>query len=142
MTELIPYLAFDSAKEALAYYEEVFGATDINRLPVGPEQAGQFGVDPAVAEDMTMHSEFKVAGHKLYAADKFGKAGDFNASISLSINWAKDNAEDTKAMTELFDRVAAHPDTKVEMPIGEQFWGGVMGALKDKYGVDWMFNGN
>lgn len=142
MTQLIPYLAFDNTKEALSYYEEVFGATDVQRLPVGKEQAGQFGVDPEQADNMTMHSEFKVAGHTLFAADKFNKAGDFNSSISLSINWQKDNAEETKAMTELFERIAAHPETTVDMPIGEQFWGGVMGALKDKYGVDWMFNGN
>lgn len=108
MTELIPYLAFESAKEALAYYEEVFGATDVNRLPVGKEQAEQFGVDPEQAEETTMHSEFKVAGHKLYAADRFGKAGDFNNSMTLSLNWDKSNAEDTAAMTELFNKVASH----------------------------------
>ncbi|WP_414055729.1 VOC family protein [Macrococcus equi] len=142
MTQLVPYLAFDSAKEALAYYEEVFGATDINRLPVGQEQAAQFGVDPEEADDMTMHSEFKVAGHLLYAADRFNKAGDFNNSIVLSLNWDKTNAAETEEMTALFNKIAAHADTKVEMPIGEQFWGGVMGALDDKYGVHWMFNGN
>lgn len=142
MTQLIPYLSFESAKEALAYYEDVFGATDVNRLPVGKEQAGQFGVDPEQAEEMTMHSEFKVAGHKLYAADRFGKAGDFNNSMTLSLNWDKSSAEDTAAMTDLFNKVAAHDETKVHMPIEEQFWGGVMGALDDKYGVHWMFNGN
>ncbi|WP_414044072.1 VOC family protein [Macrococcus animalis] len=142
MTQLIPYLAFESAKEALAYYEEVFGATDVNRLPVGKEQAGQFGVDPEQAEEMTMHSSFKVAGHIIYAADRFNKAGDFNNSIVLSLNWDKESVEDTAKMTALFNKVAAHADTKVEMPIAEQFWGGVMGALDDKYGVHWMFNGN
>lgn len=34
MTRLIPYLVFESTKEALAYYEDVFGATEVNRLPV------------------------------------------------------------------------------------------------------------
>jgi len=42
MTRLIPYLVFESTKEALAYYEDVFGATEVNRLPVGKEQAEQF----------------------------------------------------------------------------------------------------
>lgn len=36
MTALFPYLAFDNTKEAIAYYEEVFGATDVKRLPVDP----------------------------------------------------------------------------------------------------------
>lgn len=39
MTKLYPYIAFENTKEALEYYEEVFGATEINRLPVTKEQA-------------------------------------------------------------------------------------------------------
>lgn len=29
MAKMYPYLAFENAKEALGYYEEVFGATNI-----------------------------------------------------------------------------------------------------------------
>lgn len=42
MTALFPYIAFENSKEALAYYEEVFGATDVKRLEVGEEQASHF----------------------------------------------------------------------------------------------------
>lgn len=44
MTELFPYLAFEKAKDAIAYYEEVFGATNVKRLEVSEEQAEQFGM--------------------------------------------------------------------------------------------------
>ncbi len=37
MTTIFPYLNFENTKEALAYYEEVFGATNITRLPVGKD---------------------------------------------------------------------------------------------------------
>ena len=44
MTALFPYIAFENSKEAIAYYEEVFGATDVKRLEVGEEQASHFGM--------------------------------------------------------------------------------------------------
>ncbi|GGB06758.1 VOC family protein [Macrococcus hajekii] len=142
MASLIPYLSFENTKEALTYYEDVFGATDINRVPVGREQADQFGVDPDKAEEMTMHSEFEVGGQKLYAADRFSETGDFNRSISLSLNFDQQNPDEVKRFDDIFTKIAAHPDTEVAMPLGKQFWGGMMGALTDKYGINWMFNGD
>lgn len=44
MAKMYPYLAFENAKEALGYYEEVFGATNISRLPVSEEQSEMFGL--------------------------------------------------------------------------------------------------
>lgn len=32
MTELFPYLAFEKAKDAIAYYEEVFGAKNVKKI--------------------------------------------------------------------------------------------------------------
>jgi len=54
LAKIYPYLAFDSAKEALDYYIVVFGATDIIRLPVSPEQATQFGISPEKLADSTL----------------------------------------------------------------------------------------
>ena len=73
MTQLYPYLAFNNTKEALKYYEEVFGATDIQRLAVDPSQAENFGVSEEEADNKTMHSEFTIASVTLYASDAFGK---------------------------------------------------------------------
>lgn len=44
MTELHPYLSFEKAKDALEYYENVFGAIKINRIKVGENQAEDFGM--------------------------------------------------------------------------------------------------
>lgn len=54
MTALFPYIAFENSKEALAYYEEVFGATDVKRLEVGEEQASHFGMTKEEAQEATM----------------------------------------------------------------------------------------
>lgn len=39
MAKLSPYFAFENAKEAMSYYEKVFGATHLARIPVGKEMA-------------------------------------------------------------------------------------------------------
>jgi PhnB protein len=40
------------------------------------------------------------------------------------------------------DRIfsALSKGAEIEMPIGDQAWGGYYGALKDKFGVMWMVN--
>ena len=141
MTTLYPYLSFENTKEALAYYEEVFGATDILRLPVDEEQAQQFGVDPSRAHDATMHSEFSIANVQLFASDSFGSDDKLNGAISLMLNYDINRQEDEKEIQALYDRVKDHPSITVELPFEDQFWGGKMGVLKDQYGVRWMLHG-
>ncbi|MCE5042695.1 VOC family protein [Staphylococcus chromogenes] len=141
MTTLYPYLSFENTKEALAYYEEVFGATDILRLPVSEKQAQQFGVDPSQAENATMHSEFSIANVQLFASDSFGGSDKINGAISLMLNYDINNKDDEKEIQALYDRVKEHPSVTVEMPFEDQFWGGKMGVLKDQYGVRWMLHG-
>ncbi|AMY05107.1 VOC family protein [Staphylococcus condimenti] len=143
MTQLYPYLAFDNTKEALKYYEEVFGATDINRLPVQREQAESFGVDPDKAEDSTMHSEFKIAGVTLFASDAFDKNKDnkITEGISLLIDYDINDAEDVKRVEELYEKVKDDQSITVDMPLADQFWGGKMGSFSDKYNVRWMLHG-
>lgn len=58
MAKMYPYLAFENAKEALGYYEEVFGATNISRLPVSEEQSEMFGLAKENLENTTVHGGF------------------------------------------------------------------------------------
>jgi len=139
MTEIFPYLNFENTKEALAYYEEVFGATNITRLPVGKEQAAQFNMSPEDADNATMHSQFDIAGTTILASDSFGRAQKINNGISLLIDYDINNEDDAKEVEALYDRVKDTVD--VEMPLEEQFWGGKMGVFTDKYNVRWMLHG-
>lgn len=66
MTQLHPYLSFEKAKDAIEYYEDVFGATNVNRLAVGEEQAENFGLTKDQADEATMHAEFEILGVKSY----------------------------------------------------------------------------
>jgi PhnB protein len=141
MTALFPYLAFDNTKEAIAYYEEVFGATDVKRLPVDPQQASNFGISEDDADNATMHSDFKIAGTTILASDSFGKPSAINESISLLIDYDVNDEADVKEVEALYDRVKDHDTINVEMPLEEQFWGGKMGSFTDKYNVRWMLHG-
>ncbi|MCS4486769.1 VOC family protein [Staphylococcus americanisciuri] len=141
MTNLYPYLAFENTKEALTYYEDVFGATDVIRLPVTKEQASQFGLDETQAESATMHAVFVIGGTQLYAADSFGKTGQLNGAISLMLDYDITNEADAKEIQALYDRVKDHESINIELPFEEQFWGGKMGVFTDKYGVRWMLHG-
>ena len=141
MTQLYPYLAFENTKEALKYYEEVFGATDINRLPVDPSQAEGFGVSKEEAPDKTMHSEFTIAGVTLFASDAFGKDVKINEGISLLIDYDINDEADSKRVEDLYNKVKDSDTVDVDMPLEEQFWGGKMGSFTDKYNVRWMLHG-
>ncbi|WP_201748771.1 VOC family protein [Staphylococcus delphini] len=141
MTKLYPYIAFENTKEALEYYEEVFGATEINRLPVTKEQAGHFGLSQEDVTDATMHAEFTIASTQLFASDSFSKAASISGAISLMLDYDVNVAEDAQEIEALYDRVKDHDSITVEMPLAEQFWGGKMGVFTDRYGIRWMIHG-
>lgn len=141
MTELFPYLAFEKAKDAIAYYEEVFGATNVKKLEVSEEQAEQFGMTKEQAAEATMHAEFEVLGVKILCSDSFGRVENINNGISLLIDFDVNNQDDSDKVQQFYDKIKDHDSIDIEMPLKEQFWGGIMGAFTDKYGVRWMLHG-
>lgn len=140
MTSLHPYIAFENAKEALQYYEEVFGATNIHRLPVGEDQAEYFHMTKEQAKDATMHAEFEFLGVKILCADRFNHA-QINNGITLLIDFDVNNTEDANNVEQFFKKIKNDESINIEMELEEQFWGGIMGAFTDKYGVRWMLHG-
>ncbi|GAK31725.1 glyoxalase family protein [Weissella oryzae SG25] len=141
MTVVHPYLMMANTKEALAYYEQALGATNIVRMPVGEAQAEQFGVDPAQAAEMTMHGQFDVLGTTIMAADNFKgvEALNYDAlSILLDLN-SEDAAELAKADA-FWQTITAAGLVNIDMEWADQFWGGKMGHFTDKYGVSWMLH--
>lgn len=140
MTQVHPYLALTNTKDALTYYEEVLGATNITRVPVGVEQAEQFGVSVEEASEMTMHSQFDVLGTTIMAADNFHHDILAYSGISILIDL---NSEDAAAMSsaqEFWNRLSQSGKVTINMPFEEQFWGGAMGDFTDVYGVRWLLH--
>ncbi|EUJ33601.1 hypothetical protein MFLO_00045 [Listeria floridensis FSL S10-1187] len=143
MANLYPYLNFENTKEALEYYEEVFGATNIMRMPVEKEQAKNFGMpemsDEALA-NTTIHGGFTVLGANLFCSDSFGRKLESGNQISIMLDVNSEDEKAAKEADEFFSKIAASNTVDVRMPFESQFWGGKMGEFVDKYGISWMLH--
>lgn len=129
MTELFPYLAFEKAKDAIAYYEEVFGAKNVKRLEVSEEQAEQFGMTKEQAAEATMHAEFEVLGVKILCSDSFGRVENINNGISLLIDFDVNNQDDSDRVQQFYDEIKDHDSLDIEMPLKRTILGWKNGRL-------------
>ncbi|EUJ46993.1 VOC family protein [Listeria riparia] len=139
MAKLYPYLNFENAKESMDYYKDVFGATLLQRMPMDENMAKAWGVSTENLENTTIHGGFVVLGNTIFCSDRFGDADSFSSSVTLMLDFNSEDADDVAALDALYKRVT---ESGVEIidPLKEQFWGGKMGIIKDKYGLLWMFH--
>lgn len=140
MSRVSTYLNFTRrTEEAFAFYRSVFGGDytgPVHRFADMPPAPGQ----PPLAEadrQLVMHVELPIlAGHVLMGTDApesmgFRLVAGNNVHINLE--------PDTRAETErLFHALAEGGE--VEMPLQDMFWGAYFGSLRDRFGVQWMFN--
>lgn len=141
-TKLFPYIAYPSAKEAIAYYEEAFGATNTYRLSPTPDQANQFGIPAGADLDaLTMHGGFTILGTQIQCADAFnGASAPAQQQIVLELDINSEDPASAAAADALWARLEANQAVTVTMPYAGQFWGGKMGQFTDRYGVTWMLH--
>ena len=69
MTAIYPYLTFENAKEAMAYYEQDFSAQITYHEALTKEQAESLGLPVDQLDQTTMRGEFMIAGQKIICAD-------------------------------------------------------------------------
>jgi len=117
-----PYLTVDGAEEAIRFYTEAFGATEILRLPMG----GKIG-----------HAEIRIGDSVVMLADEwpdYGKLGPKSrggATSGLMIY-----LEDVDVA---FERAVAAGGT-VERPVEDQFYGDRSGTITDPFGHSWTLS--
>jgi len=140
MARVSTYLNFPRQTEAaFLFYRSVFGSEfngPIHRFGDLPAQAGCPPLSDA-DKQLVMHVELPIlAGHVLMGTDAPESMGfNCHAGNNLYINLEPD----TRAETErLFD--ALKDGGTVEQPLQDMFWGAYFGSLRDKFGVQWMFN--
>lgn len=129
--KLVPYLNFaGNAEEALNFYKAVLNGNI--------EMFSRYGEAPMPCEDAdkqrVMHARLVFDGNMIMMSDMPSKypdspAGNFSLSIGM---------EDPAAMEKVFNEMA--DGGSITMPLADQFWGAKFGMLKDKFGVNWMFN--
>jgi PhnB protein len=129
--KLNPYIQFQgNAAEALNFYATALGWSI--------EQIQRYGDSPMPSDEdykqMIMHGRLTSGVNVLMVSDVFkGQTVSTNGNVQLSIDVEK--GEDING---IFERMSE--GGTVTMPIQDTFWGARFGMLKDKFGVNWMFN--
>ncbi|MFN3727936.1 MAG: VOC family protein [Allosphingosinicella sp.] len=117
-----PYLVVDGAEEAIRFYSQALGATEVLRLPMG----GKIG-----------HAEIRIGDSVIMLSDEWpemdirGPKSRGGATSSLMIY-----VEDADAA---FARAVAAGVT-VERPVEDQFYGDRNGAIVDPFGHRWTIS--
>jgi PhnB protein len=117
---LTPYLFIDGAAKAIDFYTEVFGATEITRLP-----------SPT---GLVVHAEMQIGDSRIMLADEYPEMGVRGPlSIGGSPSCILIYVEDVDAV---FARAIAAGAREMR-PIQDQFYGDRAGLLIDPFGHLW-----
>lgn len=115
-----PYLICKHADEALAYYQQAFGAEEILKL-----EDSQGGI---------MHAEIQIGDCRLMMADEFPDMGAISpqtlggAGVSFCLYVEDCDAAFAKALA---------AGGEVLRPVADQFYGDRSGTMKDPFGHTW-----
>lgn len=140
MAKVSVYLNFASeTEEAFNFYKEVFetefqhGIMRFGDVPPSPEMPPM----PDSVKNLVMHAQLPIlGGFVLMGSDAPAEMGfQLNKGNNSYIMLQTDTrAESRKIFT------ALSQGGVVEQELQEMFWGDYYGSLRDKYGVQWMFN--
>ena len=119
--EVYPYLRVHSAAEAIEFYANAFGATEIFRLT---EPSGRIG-----------HAEIKIGPATLMLSDEYPEHGIKGpralGGTSFSIHLHVTHVD------EMFER-AVRAGATVVRPVKDQFYGERSGTVRDPFGHEWL----
>ncbi len=139
MAKVSTYLNFPRTTEAaFNFYKTVFGtefAAPIARYGDIPAQPDQPPLNEA-DKNLVMHVALPIlGGHVIMGTDAPESMGLLKQGDNMYLNLEPDTRTETKRLFKLLSEGG-----KIEMPLTEMFWGGYFGSLRDRFGVQWMFN--
>jgi len=129
--QLIPYLTFNgNCEEALHFYETVFNGeiTSVNRYEGAPMPM------PPGYENKILHASLQFEGNTIMLCDAM-PGSDYTPGNNYSLSV---NIPQVITMDALFYKLAQ--GGTITMPLQDTFWGARFGMIKDKFGMNWMFN--
>ncbi len=126
-SRLNPYLNFNgNAREAMGFYEGVFGGTLILNT------FGEYGMEGPDASRI-MHGLLETdAGYTIMGADVTNDMR-YQPMAGVSVSLSGDDAE---ALRGYWSKLSA--SGTVTMPLARQAWGDEFGMCTDQFGVSWM----
>jgi PhnB protein len=116
---LTPAITCKNAANAIDFYKEAFGATEINRMP-GPG-------------GMIMHSELRIGDSVIFVSDEFPGMSAAPTPGATPSSYLFLYAPDVDT---IFNRAVA-AGAQVAMPVVDMFWGDRYGKLTDPFGHSW-----
>jgi PhnB protein len=139
MAKVSTYLNFPRTTEAaFNFYKTIFGtefSAPIARFSDVPAQPDQSPISEA-DKNLVMHVALPIlGGHVLMGTDALDSMGSLRQGDNMYINLEPDTRTETNRLFKLLS-----DGGKVEMPLTEMFWGDYFGSLRDKFGIQWMFN--
>jgi PhnB protein len=128
-SRLNPYLNFrGQAREALQFYESVFGGTSV------VSTFGEFGGEGPAA-DQVMHGQLETPlGFTLMVADT-PEQMPLNPGDNITVSLSGDDADDLRRYWQQLS-----DGGQVSVPLEKQMWGDEFGQCTDKFGVPWLVN--
>lgn len=135
MTRVNPYLFLGRAtEEALSFYAGVFRGT-VRTLIRWREAMPQVSEADA---NRVIHAEFEAGGVFFMVSDPPGEAQHLSTSpqtgpIGLALAF-DERAEQERVFAALSDGGEVHA------PLHDTFYGGRMGVVRDRFGVQWLLN--
>jgi len=137
MAKINPHIHFNgNTEEAFEFYKSIFGGS-FTRI-VRFKELASMGIDiPEKEFHKIMHIALSIGeGTVLMGSDVpdiLGKVSENENRSKITIS--ADSKEEADA---IFNGLSAGGN--VEFPIGNSPWGSYFGALRDKYGIEWMID--
>ncbi|WP_323704289.1 glyoxalase/bleomycin resistance/extradiol dioxygenase family protein [Mammaliicoccus sp. Dog046] len=139
MVEVITYFNFKNSIEALKFYEEKLGATDIMRVAGNDELFKDAPPEFQMPESFTMNASFKILGKLFLCSDTWENKDIDNEGAQVCFQFDYNNEEDKAAIVDLFEK-AKSAGCEMQMPLSEVEWSPMFGSFNDPFGVTWMAN--
>jgi len=131
MGKLNPYLCMlGKCREMMVFYAACLDAQLTIQTVAESSVASQL---PAKYQDQVMHSILEKGDIVIMASDMSKTSSVTGNNVQLCINCSSE-----EEINLYFTRLAAGGE--VSDPLQEMFWGGLFGALTDRFGIYWMFN--
>jgi len=116
-----PSLTVKGAAQAIEYYKQALGATELVRMPS--------------PDGKIMHAELKIGDSIIFLTDEFPERGMSRAPQTLGGTTSTLNlyVEDVDSLYQK----AIDAGGKVNMPVDDMFWGDRYGTFTDPFGHQW-----
>ena len=136
MATINPYLNFNgNTEEVFNFYKSIFGGefATVMRYKDAPGCDEGYKIGEADL-DKIMHIALPIGdGDVLMGTDTLDAMGKLTEGNNFSISISAASREESERLF-----AGLSEGGKVEMPLGDAFWGGYFGMCSDRYGIQWM----